>query len=225
MGNRLSGTHYKAAGRDVALDSGSPLLHLDARGLPMHGVPWSRLAWEVTEAASDRITARLEWNRADLLAIFPYPHILEMDAELRPGGLTIATTLEAGREGPVRVSFGFHPYVGLPGLPRAQWTLSLPAMRRLELDPRGIPTGEAKAFEGFDGPLGDAVFDDGFALVDAGAAFSIGGRGRRVTVASSQVTRLRSLCAGRPATDRARADDGTDKRVDDGSEPADRRAG
>mgnify|MGYP003694207855 CR=1 FL=1 len=67
------------------------------------------------------------------------------------------------------VSFGFHPYVGLPGLPRAQWTLSLPAMRRLELDSRGIPTGEATAFEGFDGPLGDAVFDDGFALVGAGA--------------------------------------------------------
>ena len=148
----------------------------------MHGVPWSRLAWEVTGAASDRITARLEWNRADLLAIFPYPHVLEMETELQPDGLTIATTLEAGREGPVPISFGFHPYVGLPGLPRAQWTLSLPAMRRLELDARGIPTGEDTAFEGFDGPLGDAVFDDGFALAGAGGAFTLSGRGRRVTV-------------------------------------------
>ncbi len=180
--NRLAGTAYKAAGREVVLDPGSPLLHLDGRGLPMHGVPWSRLAWEVTSAASDRITARLEWNRADLLAIFPYPHVLEMETALEPGGLTIAMTLEAGREGPVPVSFGFHPYVGLPGLPRAQWTLSLPAMRRLELDPRGIPTGEETPFAGFEGPLGDAVFDDGFALAGAGGGFTLSGRGRRVTV-------------------------------------------
>ena len=124
--NRLSGTRYEAAGRDVELDLRSPLLHLDARGLPMHGVPWSRLAWEVTEASAERITARLEWNRAELLAIFPYPHVLEMETELRPGSLTISTTLEAGREGPVPVSFGFHPYVGLPGLPRSGCCRCLP---------------------------------------------------------------------------------------------------
>ena len=180
--NRLSGTRYEAAGRDVELDLRSPLLHLDARGLPMHGVPWSRLAWEVTEATAERITARLEWNRADLLAIFPYPHVLEMETELRPGGLTISTTLEAGREAPVPVSFGFHPYVGLPGLPRAEWMLSLPAMRRLELDARGIPNGDGTAFEGFEGPLGDAVFDDGFELVGAGGTFTLSGGGRRVSV-------------------------------------------
>ncbi len=180
--NRLSGTSYRAAGHDVVLDPRSPLLHLDARGLPMHGVPWSRLAWKVMGAGSNRLIASLEWKRTELLAIFPYPHVLEMETELQPGGLTITTTLEAGREGPVPVSFGFHPYVGLPGLPRAQWTLSLPAMRRFELDSRGIPTGEDTTFEGFDGPLGDAVFDDGFALAGAGAAFTLSGRGRKVTV-------------------------------------------
>ena len=83
--NRLSGARYGAAGRDVVLDLRSPLLHLDGRCLPIHGVPWSRLAWEVTGAVSDRITARLEWNRADLLAIFPYPHVLEMEADAPAG--------------------------------------------------------------------------------------------------------------------------------------------
>ena len=180
--NRLSGTRYRAAGREVVLDLRSPLLHLDAQGLPMHGVSWARLAWEVTRSTSHRITARLEWHRADLRAIFPYPHVVEMEATLQPDGLTIATTLDAGLEGPVPVSFGFHPYVGLPGLPRAEWRLSLPAMRRLELDPHGIPTGGDTAFEGFDGPLGDAAFDDGFARVAAGGAFALTGGGRRVTV-------------------------------------------
>jgi len=44
------------AGREVVLDPRSPLLHLDEHGLPMHGVPWARLAWEVIEAAPDRLT-------------------------------------------------------------------------------------------------------------------------------------------------------------------------
>jgi aldose 1-epimerase len=180
--NRLSGTRYRVAGREVVLDPRSPLLHLDAQGLPMHGVPWARLAWEVTGTSPDRLTARLDWGRSDLLAIFPFPHVLYMDATLRPDGLTILTTITAGREIPVPVSFGFHPYVGLPGVPRREWRLSIPAMRRLELDHFGIPTGEEKAFEGLDGPLGDASFDDGFALLSGAGVFTLAGGGRRVTV-------------------------------------------
>jgi galactose mutarotase-like enzyme len=148
----------------------------------MHGVPWARLAWEVIEAAPDRLTARLDWRSPELLAVFPFPHLLRIEATLRPDGLTIRTTLEAGGEGPVPVSFGFHPYVGLPGVTRAEWRLSLPAMRRLELDRNGIPTGEEKEFGGFDGPLGDAAFDDGFALLSGAGVFTLAGGGRRVTV-------------------------------------------
>src|SRR6266850_8467203 len=59
--NRLAGSQYRAARREVNLDPSSPLLHLDERGLPMHGVPWSLLAWKLTEAKQDALTARLEW--------------------------------------------------------------------------------------------------------------------------------------------------------------------
>src|SRR5262245_27584488 len=34
--NRLADLHYRAAGREVALDASSALLHFDAHGLPMH---------------------------------------------------------------------------------------------------------------------------------------------------------------------------------------------
>jgi aldose 1-epimerase len=180
--NRLSGPSYRAAGRAVVLDLRSPLLHLDEHGLPMHGVPWARLAWEITEAASDRLTARLDWSRPELLAVFPFPHLLRIEATLRPDGLTIRTTLEAGGQGPVPVSFGFHPYLGLPGVARAAWRLSLPAMRRLELDRNGIPTGEEEEFGGFDGALGDAAFDDGFALPSGAGVFRLAGGAWRVTV-------------------------------------------
>jgi galactose mutarotase-like enzyme len=180
--NRLAGSRYRAAGREVVLDPNSPLLHFDEHRLPIHGVPWACLAWNVTVTAPDRIVAELDWRSPELLEVFPFPHRLRMDATLCPDNLTIRTTLENDGEGPVPVSFGFHPFLGLPGLARERWRLSLPAMRRLELDRNGIPTGEEKAFDGFHGPLDDAVFDDGFALQSSTAVFTLEGGGRRVMV-------------------------------------------
>jgi len=180
--NRLAAAHYRAAGREVQLDLSSPLLHLDGHGLPMHGVPWPLLAWELSEARPDGLVAWLKWDRSELLAIFPFRHRLEMAATLRPDGLTLETTLAAGSEGSVPVSFGFHPYFGLPDLPRAQWRLELPAMRTLALDQRGIPTGMEEPFSGFDTQLGELNFDDGFALPEERASFSIMGGGRRISI-------------------------------------------
>lgn len=180
--NRLAGLSYRVAGTEVALDQSSPLLHFDDRGLPMHGVPWSQLAWEPTAADRTRLVARLDWSREELLAIFPFPHRVELTVTLDPGGLTMETALGAGLDGPMPVSFGFHPYLGLPGLRRADWRLELPAMRRLALDERGIPTGEGTPVEGFDAALGEAGFDDSFALPDEGTSLSLTGSGRRVTV-------------------------------------------
>jgi aldose 1-epimerase len=180
--NRLAGPSYRAAGREVALDLTSPLLHFDAHGLPIHGVPWSRLAWEVTETSPDGLAARLEWTRGDLMAIFPFPHRLEMTVTLRPDGLTLETRLSAGPDSPVPVSFGFHPYFVLPGLPRAQWRLKLPPLRRLVVDRFGIPTGEEELFDGCETELGELDYDDGFAVFDDRPSFSLQGAGRRIAV-------------------------------------------
>src|SRR5262245_46381654 len=69
--NRLAGSRYCTAGREVVLDLSSPLLHLDANGLAIHGVPWSMLAWDIIEAGKQTLKARLEWSRPELLPIFP----------------------------------------------------------------------------------------------------------------------------------------------------------
>jgi aldose 1-epimerase len=180
--NRLGTTRYRAAGQEVNLDPSSPLLHFDASGLPMHGVPWPLLAWEPTEARQNFLAARLEWTRSDLLAVFPFRHRLEMAVTLRPDSLTLETTLIASSEGPVPVSFGYHPYFGFPDLPRTQWRLELPAMKRLVLDQRGIPTGAEESFGRFDAELSDVGFDDGFALMEERALFSVTGGDRRITV-------------------------------------------
>jgi aldose 1-epimerase len=180
--NRLSGLRYRAAGREVVLDPRSRLVHLDGRGLPMHGVPWSRLTWDVTESARERLAARLDWTDRELLTVFPYPHRVDLVAVLGPNGLTLETTLVAGHDGPVPVTFGFHPFFGLPGLARSDWRLTMPAMRRLALDDRGIPTGLEEPFAGLDAALDDLVFDDGFAALDEPTSMSIGGAGRRIRV-------------------------------------------
>jgi aldose 1-epimerase len=180
--NRLATSRYSAAGREVELDPSSPLLHFDEHGLPIHGVPWSRLTWEVTENRQDSLVARLDWTRGELLAVFPYRHQMQLAATLRPDGLTFETTLNAGMDDPVPVSFGFHPYLGLPGLRRAQWRLTLPPMRQLVLDRQGIPTGEEDPFGGLDSCLDERDFDDGFALPEERVSFSVKGAGRCVSV-------------------------------------------
>jgi aldose 1-epimerase len=180
--NRLARPEYRAAGKAVRLDLASPLVHVDGNRLPIHGVPWSMLEWSVMSAGPDTLAAGLDWSRADLLAIFPFPHRLEIAAALTPESLTIETSLIAGREGPVPASFGFHPYFGIPGLPRDQWRLTLPAMQRLVLDPKAIPTGRAEPFEAFDAPLGARTFDDGYGIDGEEASFSLSGAGRRIAV-------------------------------------------
>jgi galactose mutarotase-like enzyme len=166
----------------VVLDLSSPLLHLDEHGLPMHGVPWSWLPWEVTDARPDRLTAHLDWTRDSLLAIFPFRHRLEITASLDANGLRLDTTLLAGPQGPVPVSFGFHPYFGIADLPRTEWRLMLPAMQRLRLDAHGIPDGKEERFEPFDATLGALGFDDGFALQDECTSFSLAGGRMRIRV-------------------------------------------
>jgi len=180
--NRLDGMRYHAAGRDVSLDPSSPLLHFDANGLPIHGVPWSCLAWQVVEAARARIVARLDWTREDLLRVFPYPHRLLLTASLAADGLTIEIALTAGDAGAVPVCFGFHPYFGISAAPRTAWRLRLPPMRRLRLDARGIPTGESAADAGGDAALGPRMLDDALALDGDHTVLGIEAAGRRVTI-------------------------------------------
>ena len=179
--NRLDGLRYRAAGREVVLERSNPLLHFDDRGLPIHGVPWSRLRWRVAEAGPSKVAAVLAWE-GDLLSVFPFPHRLEMSCGLDPEALTIAVELLASGGSAVPVAFGFHPYLAVPGVARSAWRISLPAMTRLGLDGRGIPDGGDAAAGAEDGPLGGRAFDDGFALETDRAVLALSGPGRRVSV-------------------------------------------
>jgi aldose 1-epimerase len=55
-------------------------------------------------------------------------------------------------------------------------------MRRLGLDPRGIPDGAVSPVGADDAPLAARVFDDGYSLDALPAAFTLSGGGRRSTL-------------------------------------------
>ena len=92
----------------------------------------------------------------ELLEAFPFPHRLALDVALRRRTLTVRTTLTATGEHAVPVSFGFHPYLRLPGVAREDWHVELPAMRHLQLDARSIPTGASRPVAGSSRPAGRA---------------------------------------------------------------------
>lgn len=170
--NRLERFQYRAAGKTVALPEGDSRIPVDPSGLPIHGVLPGLLHWQVdSQPDPERMTALLNWEAAGLFELFPYSHELQVDASVGEGALTIATTLRATGEDAVPVSFGYHPYLTLPGQPRESWTISVAAFRRLLLDQRMIPTGEREPVARRSFVLGDQNLDDGFDALPVPAEF------------------------------------------------------
>jgi galactose mutarotase-like enzyme len=81
----------------------------------------------------------------------------------------------------VPISFGFHPYLTLPGVPRPDWHIELPVTQHLILDDHSIPTGETEPANVPPGPLGERSFDDGYAELTHDPFVLQGGR-RRIEV-------------------------------------------
>jgi aldose 1-epimerase len=160
----------------------SDLIPHDEHGLPIHGVLPRVLPFQVTE--SSKRSVRAEFDTHDhpaVLEVFPHPHTLSVVATLDEEGLEIRTTLRAhGRACPV--SFGYHPYLCIPGVPRAEWAIDVPARTRIVLDERGIPTGDREPVTVAPGPLGARTFDDGYTDLGPAPRFTVAGGGRSLGV-------------------------------------------
>jgi galactose mutarotase-like enzyme len=180
--NRLGGFTYRAAGRDVVLRAGQPGLRTEEHGLPIHGVLAASPRWEVAERDERRLSARLDYDAPELLEVFPFVHRLSIDVTLTGDALTVTTTLTATGEHEVPVSFGWHPYLQLPGVAREDVVMRTPAMSHLSLDGLGLPTGAEAPVPARDQPLGDAAVDDLFGDLPEPLAVSLTGGPRQVTV-------------------------------------------
>lgn len=181
--NRLSSNRYRVGDTEVTLTPGSGGVHTDAHDAPIHGTLAGDPGWQVTEQSASMVTAELDFgSRPDLLASFPFPHLLRLAVRIADRTLTVRTTVTATTEAAVPLCFGFHPYLQLPGVPREQWCIDTPPMRSRIVDARGIPTGATAPYPSATELLGEKVFDDGFDDVAPGAVFALSGGGRRIEV-------------------------------------------
>jgi galactose mutarotase-like enzyme len=112
--------------------------------------------------------------------------VLEIEVALEPEALHHTTTLRATGDVPVPVSFGYHPYLTLPGVAREDFLVTFPVRRHMVLDDRGIPTGHDEPADIPPGPLGDRTYDDGFSELHEPPEFLLEGGGRRIAVRFDQ---------------------------------------
>lgn len=176
--NRLSRSRFRLAGVDVDL-SRRPVKR-DPNRLPIHGTMTARRGWEVVRLEPARLVTRFAYDTPELLAMFPFPHELEIDARVSDAGLRLTTTLAPTSRRPVPVSFGWHPYFR-PGGPRSSWTLRAPAREHLELDAKGIPNGRSATERAAELRLAEVALDDLYAL----------GRDRRFVLKGRRTIELR----------------------------------
>lgn len=181
--NRLGANTYEVDGSVVTLTPGINGVRTDEHGAPIHGVLAAYPGWKVTTHTENVLTAELDYGAdAQLLASFPFPHLLTQHVTLDDRTLTIETTVAPTSSASVPLCFGYHPYLKIPGVPREEWTLSTPAMRHLPVDDNGIPTGAREQWPGGAEQLKMTAYDDGFDQVPEGAVFTLTGGERRIEV-------------------------------------------
>jgi galactose mutarotase-like enzyme len=160
--NRLALRRYRADGVDV--DLAGLLLPTDDNGLPMHGLLVGQPGWRVDRRTARGSTARLRASIDVDAPAFPFPHRIEVGVAARDHQLVVDTTVVPTGRRRVPVAFGWHPYLQLPGTPRATWRLRLPRRTHLALDERGIPTGGEATEQEEAERVGRRTFDDLYCL-------------------------------------------------------------
>jgi aldose 1-epimerase len=178
--NRLGARRYDVDG--IVVDLEGLDLTTDEQGLPIHGTMTAQPGWEVIELSRRSLTARFDFGaHPDLMASFPFPHELRIEASVEATTLRVDTTLAPTGNRSVPVSFGYHPYLRLPGALRDNIRLRLPQRRHVELDDRQLPTGRAQVEEAEDEPVGTRTFDDLYELGDD-RQLAVTGAGRRLVL-------------------------------------------
>lgn len=183
--NRLSGWGYRASGIDVDLQGLD--LPTDQNGLPIHGTMlgprrWEPLSPEKRSGSRAELVARFLYDdrNPELHRAFPFPHEITIEVAVDGEGLGVTTSITPTGDRAVPISFGYHPYLRLPGTRREELAVHLPDRSHVLLDDGGFPTGEVVEEDAAAVTLDEDVsFDDHYVLTDH-RRISVGGRGMRV---------------------------------------------
>jgi aldose 1-epimerase len=194
--NRIDGDAFFANGRQYNLHAELGNLRRDANQLPIHGLLLFSSLWEVVslkaDSASASVVSRIDFSRyPDLMAQFPFAHVVEMEYVLRDGVLEVKTRLHNRGSQPMPVAIGYHPYFQLHDAPRDAWKVRLAADRVWMLNEKLTPTGESKPVETMFPnasalKLGDVVLDNVFGGLQRDAQgrahFSVEGNREKIEV-------------------------------------------
>jgi aldose 1-epimerase len=150
--NRIDGDAFHANGREYHLNPDLGNLRRDPNQQPIHGLLLFSPLWEVVslkaDAESASVVSRIDFSRyADLMAQFPFAHVVEMEYSLRGGVLEVKTRFHNTGAQPMPIAIGYHPYFQLHDAPRDSWTVHLAADRVWVLNDKLTPTGETKPIE------------------------------------------------------------------------------
>ena len=153
-------------------------------GVPCHGFLLRFSSWDDLEVESHRAVATLDWaNHEELMSLFPHAHRLRVTFELGERSLEATTSIEANGGDDVPVSFGWHPYLTIPGMTHDDLELVLPDLQQVQLDGSGIPIRTSSGDLVLDAPsnvsgsLASRSFDNLYRLETPGSSVELRGGG------------------------------------------------
>lgn len=168
--NRLAGGQYQFDGHLYAFAVNEPSTETALHGFIFNRTP--EIA--VNHSARDSVSVSLVFEHDKSFAAYPFDGRLSVTYRLSDSeGLAVEFKVENTGKHAMPVALGWHPYFCLPGQ-LADWQLSLPKVKMVEINQRLLPTGGLAQFEGFNQlhPLGEIRLDNCFALTQKNATQS-----------------------------------------------------
>jgi galactose mutarotase-like enzyme len=161
--NRLADGRYEFNGI-----RGQAALDEPERRNAIHGlVRW--LPWTLQTRHQNQLSLRLQLHPSPG---YPFSVLLEMEYHVGRNGLSVTTTAHSTDDDAVPFGLGFHPYLAAGPETVDGALLQLPAHQTLDLDDRGLPTGEVTPVAGTDRDfttarvIGPTVLDTPFTALD-----------------------------------------------------------
>lgn len=161
--NRLADGRYTFNGTSAQAALNEPERHNAIHGL----VRW--LPWTLQTRHQNQISLRLQLHPSP---DYPFSLLLELEYHVGRDGLSVTTTASSLSDGPVPFGLGFHPYLtaGTEIIDGA--ILQVPAHQTLDLDERGLPTGNLTPVVGTERDftnsrfIGQTVLDTAYTSLD-----------------------------------------------------------
>lgn len=145
--NRIDQDYYYFQDKKYLLNDALGNILRDQFKQAIHGLLVFDPRWEVTKTGASPargayIVSRFEfWKYPDLMAQFPFAHILEVTHRLRDGKLEVATKVTNLGRAAMPIMMAYHPYFRPDG-EHEEWIVSNAARNYWVLSNRLIPTGE-----------------------------------------------------------------------------------